>query len=226
MRLYHWVAIVTGGALLTASAAAVVLSTQNSTESGTIQTAAAKSDRNAKQPLVRESQLRQTQGSAPAGSGPQRVETTKYDSWVVTCRENVGGAGKKNCSAQLQAVSQDRRQVLLDWQIMVNKDGHFVTAFFVPPVLGIRKGDRVESGPLQVQNGIELKFGNGPARRISYIWCGPKQCFAEALIDDAFVKEALANTKATITVHMANGDAVPMELPIKGVDKAISATRK
>jgi invasion protein IalB len=81
-------------------------------------------------------------------------------------------------------------------------------------------------GPLLIQNGVELKFGNGPARLVNYVWCGPRQCVAEALIDDAFVKEALANANATITVRTLGGEAIPIEVPIKGIDKAISSTRK
>jgi invasion protein IalB len=123
-------------------------------------------------------------------------------------------------------MSQDRRELLLNWEIGLNKDGHFVTAFHVPPFLAIKKGDQTVGGPLLVQNGVELKFGNGPARRINYIWCGPKQCFAEALIDDAFMKDAVANTAATVTIHTAGGASIPLELPIKGIDKAISSTRK
>ncbi len=84
----------------------------------------------------------------------------------------------------------------------------------------------VSGGGIMIQNGLELKFGNGAARRMSYVSCGPQQCFAEALIDDAFVKEALANTMATITVQTVSGGAIPFEFAIKGIDKAISSTRK
>lgn len=222
MRIYHWVAILAGGALVTASAA-VVLGSQRSAEPEDARVVAVTNDPS--RPLIRESQVRQPPAGAPAPSAPQRVETIKYDSWVVTCQDSVGGTAKKTCSASLQAMSQDRRELLLNWEIGMNKDGHFVTAFHIPPVLGIKKNDQVVGGPLLVQNGVELKFGNGPARRISYIWCGPKQCFAEALIDDAFVKEALANTQATVTVYTVGGDAIPIQLPIKGIDKAISSTR-
>jgi invasion protein IalB len=117
-------------------------------------------------------------------------------------------------------------EVLLNWEIGLNKDGHFVTAFHLPPYLAIKKGDRTMGGPLLIQNGVELKFGNGPARLINYVWCGPRQCVAEALIDDAFVKEALANTTATVMVRTLGGEAIPIEVPIKGIDKAISSTRK
>ena len=172
----------------------------------------------------KKSQARPPAGQQPAASAPQRVETIKYDSWVVVCEE--GGTAKKTCSASLSASSQNDRKILLNWRIGVNKDGHFVTAFHVPPAMSEKKGDATVGGPLLIQNGVELKFGNGQPRRISYIWCGPQQCVAEALIDDAFIKEAVANTNAVVTVYTFGGGPIPIELPIKGIDKAISSTRK
>jgi invasion protein IalB len=222
MRAYYWVGTLAVGALLTASAAAVFDSSRESASDDMRATAV----KNVSPPLIRESQSRQKPTTAPKTSGAQRVVTTKYDSWVVTCVESVSGAAKKTCTAQLKAMNQNRREILMDWQIGLNKDGHFVTAFYVPPSLAIKHNNQTVGGPLLIQNGLELKFGNGPARRINYIWCGPKQCFAEALIDDAFVKEANASTVATITVHTAGGAAIPMQIPIKGIDKAISLTRK
>jgi invasion protein IalB len=77
-----------------------------------------------------------------------------------------------------------------------------------------------------VQNALELKFGNGAARRLNYVSCNPQQCAAEAPVDDAFIKDAVANSTATITVYTVSGQGVPFEVPIKGIDKAISSTRK
>jgi len=249
MRLQYWLAIIAGGALVAASAAAVP-NLLSSVDRNDVQA------NNEAPPLpVQESQLRQapqapqapqaqapsqapggtptqrSQAQAPGGAPPtQRTETTKYDSWVVTCQEGAG-TGKKTCSASLRVAAQgqnQRQQLVLGWDIGLNKDGRYVSAFAVPPIVATRKGDKVASGPLLVQNGVELKFGNGQARRLNFMWCGPKQCVAEGLIDDAFVKEALANTNAnaTVTLYTADGTPSPMEIPIKGIDKAISATRK
>jgi invasion protein IalB len=228
MRVYHWVAILAVGALLTASAAAV-LASQKSAESDDVRATAVKNDPSPS--LIRESQLRQPPAAAPATPAPQqRVETTTYDAWVVVCQDSVGSTAKKTCNASLRVMSQGgnqrQRQLILNWQIGLNKDSHFVTTFQVPPVVAIKKNDRVVGGPLMIQNGLELKFGNGTARRINFLWCGPQQCFAEALIDDAFVKDALANTQATVTVYTLGEEPKAIQLPIKGIDKAISLTRK
>jgi invasion protein IalB len=221
MRVYHWVAIIAAGALLTASAAAM-LASQKSAESDEVRATPVKNDPG--RSLIRESQVRQP----PAASAPQRVETIKYDSWVVVCQDAIGGTAKKKCLASLRVASQsqNKRELLLNWQIGLNKDGHFVTAFQVPPGLAIKKDNQTIGGGILIQNGLELKFGKGAARRISYVSCSPQECFAEALIDDAFVKEALANSMATVTVHTAGGGTIPFEFSIKGIDKAISSTRK
>ncbi len=162
--------------------------------------------------------------AANAPSSPRHVETTEYDSWVVTCEDTAAG-GAKQCVGSLSVRNQNR--TLLNWQIGSNPDGRWVTAVHIPPGLAAKHGDKTVGGPILVANGVELKFGNGPARRLSFVSCGPRQCMAEAAIDDGFVKEAVANAggKATITVHTAGGD-VPFEVPIKGIDKAIASTRK
>ena len=113
---------------------------------------------------------------------------------------------------------------MLNWQIGLNEESHFVTAIYIPSSIAVKSGDKTVGGPISIPNGIELKFGNGPVRRLSFVTCGPQQCVAEALIDDAFTREASANTKATITIHTPGG-AIPLELAVNGIDKAISYTR-
>jgi invasion protein IalB len=185
---------------------------------------------------LRESQLQQAparQAPAPAPSrqapatgsaAPQHVDTTVYDSWVVTCQDNVGGATKRSCLASLRVATQDKK-VLLNWQIGSNQEGRYGTAVHVPSGLPVKKDNQVVVGPVLVANGVELKFGNGAARQLKYVTCGPRQCVAEAPIDDGFVKEALANSKATLTAYGPAG-ALAIDLDIKGIDKAISSTRK
>jgi invasion protein IalB len=174
--------------------------------------------------LIRQAQQREAPAPTTPPGTPHRVETTMYDSWAVTCEDmTVSGAPKRTCMASLRVVDQNR--TVVNWQIGLNQEGHFMTAVHVPSGLAVKQGDKSVGGPIMVARGMELKFGNGPARRLSYVWCGPQQCMAEAPIDDAFVKEALANPKATLTVFTAGG-TIPFELSIKGIDKAISSTRK
>jgi invasion protein IalB len=114
--------------------------------------------------------------------------------------------------------------MIVDWQIGANEENRYITAIHIPSALAVKQGDKTVGGPIMVGNGVELKFGNGGPRRLSFVTCGPKQCVAEGLIDDAFIKEASANTKATLTVYTP-GAAIPLEVAITGIDKAISSTR-
>ena len=147
-----------------------------------------------------------------------------YDAWVVTCQDNVSSTIKKACIAGLRITDKSKRQILLNWQIGYNEAGRFVTAIHTPPGLAITKEDRPVGGGILVGNGLELKFGSGQPRRLDYLTCTPRQCMAEAAIDDGFIKEALANGEATLTVHTVGGP-IPLQVSIKGIDKAISSTR-
>jgi invasion protein IalB len=232
MRASRWIFIVAIGALLI-SGAAVVFVAEGLTS---IKSAAAPQDTSA---TVREAQLRPTTpapaptpprpgSAAPAApaqpEAPRHIDTTQYDSWVVTCEDT--DATNKRCVAALRVVNQNRK-VMLNWQIGFNPEGHFVTAFHIPSALAIKQGDKTVGGAIRIPEGVELKFGNGPVRRLAFASCGPQQCVAEGPIDDAFVKEAVANAggKANITIHTGGG-AIPFDVPIKGIDKAISSVRK
>jgi invasion protein IalB len=167
----------------------------------------------------------QTARPAPAApSAPQRTETIVYDSWTVTCQENPSAQVKKVCLANMRVLGQNQ-QVLLNWQLGYNRDGKYVTAVHAPAGMSVKKNDQTLGGGLLITNGIELKFGNGPVRRLTYFACNPQQCFAELAIDDAFIKDALASTTATVTLSLPGAGAVPLEVPTKGIDKAISSTR-
>jgi invasion protein IalB len=176
---------------------------------------------------IREAQTRPAPAPAapakPAQDAPRKIETTTYDSWTVTCDTTASGPAKKKCLATLRLVNQNRSPIL-NWQIGSNEENRYITAIHIPSALAVKQGDKTVAGPIMVANGIELKFGNGGPRRLSFVTCGPKQCVAEGVIDDAFIKEASANTKATLTVYTLGG-AIPLELAINGIDKAISSTR-
>jgi invasion protein IalB len=172
--------------------------------------------------LIRESQ---TRGPAARAQAPaHRVESTTYDAWTVTCRET---AGKKECGAVLRAASgENRGQPVLIWEIGLNSEGRQVTIFRVPVGLATKKDNQTVGGGIMIQNGVELKFGNGQARRINFMSCNPRACIGEAAVDDTLVREANANTEATVTVHVIGGQPVPLQFGIKGIDKALSLTRK
>lgn len=234
MRSLWWIVISAAGVLICGAVA--VFATQGGASTETSAAAAmsaasvgkAQLPRPAPAPVQQAQQVRQPAPAAAAPGraapeAPRRVETTQYDAWVVTCQDTVGGTAKKSCVANLRLVNQDSGTVL-NWQIGLNEEGHFVTAIHIPSALTFKSGDKTVGGPISIPSGIELKFGNGAVRRLNFVTCGPQQCVAEALIDEAFVREAAANTKATITIHTPGG-VIPLELAINGIDKAITYAR-
>lgn len=160
--------------------------------------------------------------SAQKTSPPPRVETTRYDSWVVTCREP--GTQKKSCYARLRVVGQGKR-LLLGWQIRQDQ-GRWIAAFRVPTGLARKADKKVVGGGIAVKNGLDIKLGNGQPRRVSYAACTPRMCIAEASLDSALLKELVSSTNANVTVHVIGKATIPLQFSIKGIDKAISALRQ
>lgn len=228
MRTYKWVLVSAIAAVLIGAVGAFI-----ATQGSAMPDVPATGAKNSPSPAaIRESQLRPslaatpTPAAAPAApAGTQRVETTQYDSWAVTCRDAVGSPPRTACSASLR-VTQNQSPVM-EWQIGYNKDGRFVTTLSIPSSLAAKNDKATVGGPIMVAVGVDLKFGNGPARVLNYVWCGPRQCMAEGAIDEAFAREASAgaSANATVTVHTTGGP-IPVEFPVKGIDKAIAATRR
>lgn len=235
MRSLWWIVISAAGVLVCGGAAVYATQwradTETVTAAGMASPASVQKTQYLQPALAPVKEAQQTRPPAPAATAParaapeapHRVETTQYDSWVVTCEDTVGGTAKKTCIANLRVVNQDKGTVL-NWQIGLNEEGHFVTAIHIPSALTIKNGDKTVGGPISIPSGVELKFGNGAVRRLNFVTCGPQQCIAEGLIDESFTKEAAANTKATITIHTPGG-AIPFELAINGIDKAITYAR-
>ena len=236
MRHLWWILISVVGALICGAVA--VFATQGG--AGTQGAAAVMSDRGsvpktsfgqaAPTPVQEAQQVRQPAAAPPAAPArpapealPHRVETTDYNSWTVTCEETVGGAAKKSCVANYRVVNQ-QGTTLANWEIGKTPQGKFITAIHIPSTIPVRNGDKTVGAPISIPEGIELKFGNGVARRLNFVTCGAQQCVAEAPIDETFAKEAAASLNATVTVHTPGG-ALPFELGIKGIDKAIAYTR-
>ena len=160
-----------------------------------------------------------------AQHAPPRTETIVYDSWTVTCHE--GGTAKKTCLATLQVLDKDRRQVLLRWQIGLDKAYRLTTAIDVP--MGLLVTDdktQTRSSGISIKQGVELKLGDRPVRNLAFRMCDTQRCEASTPIDDAFLKDAGAATTAAATVYTEDGRAVPFAMQFKGIDKALALVRR
>jgi invasion protein IalB len=156
-----------------------------------------------------------------APSGPVRTETMVFDAWRVACRESGGAAARKLCSAtlSLQMVEKNRRQVLGAWLIGRNNEGTLFTVLQTPMFR-----TQASSAGILIRKGVELKLGDGAARKLAYSACEPQRCEAATPMDDEMVREVLGAPSATITVYNKDGTALNINVPsIKGIDKALAA---
>ncbi len=152
--------------------------------------------------------------AAPAAPAPtvQRTETTKFDSWQVTCQE-TDVSKRKVCSAVLTGLDQNRRPVLT-WIMARNNEGAMVTVLQTP---------QTQLG-LNIQRGVELKLGNGNARKLSYLLCNQAICESQLTMDEAMMRELMAAPNASITIFQPNGQPININIPaITGADKALNA---
>jgi invasion protein IalB len=156
-----------------------------------------------------------TGGQAPAAQTPpqpQRTEILNHDNWTVTCREFAEGRARRLCSASLQVINSNTKQVLFAWLIGTNNDNKLVSVVQTLPGVSITPG-------------VELKLARGSPRKLPYVNCDPAHCEALILMDDSFIRDASATETAEALVIGKNGQGVQFKFPVKGFDKALAAVR-
>lgn len=154
------------------------------------------------------------QPAAPAQPpAPTRTEIQNFDNWSVTCNEFAEPAKRTVCSASLQVVQGQSRQVVFVWSVGVTPDKKIAGAIVTP------------TGVI-LASGIQLKLGNGGVRKVSYATCEPARCTASVAMDDAFIKEAGVAASAEATIQAVDGRNIKFSFPMKGLDKAVAALRR
>lgn len=141
-----------------------------------------------------------------------RTETITYGNWTVTCRE-VGGQAKRNCSAVMQAIDQNRKQVVLTWIFGHTPEGSLVTVLRTPT-------------GVQLQRGVELKIADTAPRKLTYVNCDQQQCEATAPMDAVFVRDASGAQNATAVIVAKTGQTININMSLTGFDKAAAAVTK
>lgn len=151
------------------------------------------------------------QAKQPANpDAPHRTETTVHDSWTATCHDR-GDANQRVCTATLQVVDKERRQVLFSWIIGRVPKGALTSVFQVPT-------------GVQIQPGVSLKLGQFTARKADYSICLPQRCEASLVMDERVVREAVASSQdnAVVTITLVDGRQVTFTVPLKGLDKSLA----
>jgi invasion protein IalB len=167
-----------------------------------------------------------------AASGPERVETTTYNSWTVSCREIVGAANKKTCSAILRVVDRGGHP-LMAWIIGLDRERKLTSVIRTPTGVTLTdKSSGAKTTGLMIRDGLNLEFGKLESGKptlhhLSYLLCEPQWCEASGPMDERFVKDTLAAKDAVIIIYAAGDRAVRYpSIPLKGIDKAIAMVRR
>lgn len=151
----------------------------------------------------------------PAAEQPQRptrTETRAFDNWSVNCAEFEKPRATR-CSASLQVVQQQTKQVIFGWTISMADDKKLVGALVTP------------TGVL-IDPGIELKLGKAKARKVGYTSCMQRQCAGTIAVDEALVREATQADGAEATIQAVDGRTIRFTFPVKGIDRAVAQLRR
>jgi invasion protein IalB len=143
----------------------------------------------------------------------QRTETINYDNWILTCREFLEGAKKRNCAATVAVQRSENGQTVFALSVQLNEQGKITASIQTPTGVAIAPG-------------VELKFDKTTARKAAFDFCEPSRCVASLAADSAFVRDASAAGTMALVVQSADGKPVNFEFPIKGFDKAYAKMMK
>jgi len=166
-------------------------------------------------PQLRVQQPSTPSARAPAASAPpERTERIVQDGWTINCAQPKANDPRKLCSAVLQVVEEQNRRVVFAWVIGKTPDGALTTVFRTPT-------------GVQLQRGVDIKFGSSNVRRAEFVICNQQGCEAVIPMDDVMIREATAalDTNAVATVIIADGRGVNFTMPLKGIDKVFSTVR-
>lgn len=142
-----------------------------------------------------------------------RTEILNLDNWTVTCRDFADPRIKRACSANLQLVQTESKQVLLSWTVAPGPDGRPQQAIQIPT-------------GIMLANGIGLTVGKSAVRRIPVISCEPGRCTAAGAMDDALVHDLAAAEEGRVEMQAIGGNLLQFRMPLRGFDKALAALRR
>lgn len=149
-----------------------------------------------------------TAPSSPPAKALKRTEILYFDDWSVICQEFADSSNKQSCSAQLQAQQTETNRTVLVWTVKI--DAQKVTASL-----------QTLTGVL-LAPGVELRPESSEMLKFSYESCEPTRCIATATLDEKFQHDAAMASKATVTVHGVAGNAIRLDISMKGFDRAVA----
>lgn len=155
--------------------------------------------------------------AAPAsGEAPQprllRSEVSTHEFWTVSC-DHFEAPTPARCLARLPVFrSNELKQVLVVLSIGKGAGDQWALNLHVPTNIAL-------------PTGAEIRFGDKPARKITFQSCEPALCAASVPLDAALRAEltGAANAKAS-WVSLVTGD-ISAEFPLRGSAQALAALK-
>lgn len=143
----------------------------------------------------------------PGAAQQQWATAATYGNWQMRCHAGAVG-DKKSCVGVLEVIDAKKHQLILGWLMGLNGKGGITSTFQTP------------TGVL-VARGVDLQLGNSAVRHLDYSACGANGCEASLVMDDSMIADAEAADQAKITLYAANGKAVNLGIPVKGVNQVV-----
>lgn len=143
-----------------------------------------------------------------------RTETISYDNWTVSCAYTDQRGAKPNCSALLRIAEKinDVPRVLFTW-IIANPNAKPVSVLSMP------------TGVL-IEPGVEVKIGDGAARKYGYTLCAPDHCETVIPMDTSILMAMKRAPTTEATIVGLKGQSVKFTVNMKGFDQALAAVMK
>lgn len=153
-----------------------------------------------------------TPAPAPADTAPRRTETIQYESWTVICQDTLDKSSKRSCAAINRVVEPKTNRVAFVWRMNIDEQGRLIARMQTPT-------------SVRIQRGVEVKLGAADSRRFMFTLCDPRSCLAEAVVEDALLKEALGAPEGIAMVTLSDGRGLQFKWSMKGFDKAMTTLR-
>ena len=153
--------------------------------------------------------------AAPAAAGPRllRSETTTHDFWTVGCDHFAAGPTPR-CAARMPVLKPgNARQVLVVASVSKGPNDQWFFNLHIPP-------------NIVIQPGVEIRFGDKPARKLALQSCEPALCTASTPLDPALRAELTGAQKATAVWTSIAAGEVKADFPLKGAAPALTALLK
>jgi len=150
--------------------------------------------------------------SAPAVVGPASplpaLSTQQVGDWAVIC-PSAPAAGK-DCFAQQQLRTRDRKQLVLAWTVRRDADGTVHAVWEVP-------ADVVR------ERGMVIDLHDGKPKGLAFVGCTAQSCTARAVLAPDYLQsiEAAASIEAAVSATN-QADPVRFRLSSKGLADALA----